>query len=105
MHRQNQTPNHNFNLSNVFILHVSAMWTLAVSEKVPEKRIPLQHLKVVESHVLVYSVLWRSVIAVYQKKTQDSFQELFLVLGDASFDLYPGCHFLEINAACTIQTH
>lgn len=61
MHRQNQTPNHSFNLSNVFILHISAMWTLAVSEKVPKKRIPLQHLKVVESHVLVCSVLWRSV--------------------------------------------
>lgn len=38
MHRQNQTPNHSFNLSNVFILHISAMWTLAVSEKVPKKK-------------------------------------------------------------------
>lgn len=45
------------------------------------------------------------VVELKKKKTQDSFQELVLVLGDASFDLYPGCHFLEIDAACTIQTH
>lgn len=56
---------------------------------------------------LVCSVLWRSVIMLLscclpccwtkkkKRKTQDSFQELFWVWGDVSFDLYPGCQFLR----------